>query len=53
MGRDRACRPCANTRAYLAQFRWFGGNHSDIGGSYPEPESRLSMSHSTACASRR
>jgi hypothetical protein len=22
--------------------RWFAGNHSDIGGSYPEPESRLS-----------
>src|SRR5262249_20187014 len=25
----------------LIQF-WFAGNHSDIGGSYPEPESRLS-----------
>lgn len=27
-----------------ARFRqwWFAGNHSDIGGSYPEPESRLS-----------
>ena len=22
--------------------KWFAGNHSDIGGSYPEPESRLS-----------
>jgi uncharacterized protein (DUF2235 family) len=22
--------------------RWFAGNHSDVGGSYPEPESRLS-----------
>ena len=24
------------------QHRWFAGNHSDIGGSYPEEESRLS-----------
>ncbi len=27
--------------AWLKQC-WFAGNHSDIGGSYPEPESRLS-----------
>lgn len=33
--------PRANERHWLKQI-WFAGNHSDIGGSYPEEQSRLS-----------
>lgn len=39
-GRDDGA-PHFPGHARLVQ-RWFAGNHSDIGGSYPEPESRLS-----------
>lgn len=33
---------CARTGSYRFIQMWFAGNHSDIGGSYPEEESRLS-----------
>ena len=37
-------RVCADGAREVARFRqlWFAGSHSDIGGSYPETESRLS-----------
>lgn len=41
MGRRDEGAPHYPGHARLVQ-RWFAGNHSDIGGSYPEPESRLS-----------
>lgn len=39
-GAANADRP-GDARGHFRQ-RWFAGNHSDIGGSYPEEESRLS-----------
>lgn len=33
---------CERTGSYRFIQMWFAGNHSDIGGSYPEEESRLS-----------
>lgn len=33
---------CERTGSYRFVQMWFAGNHSDIGGSYPEEESRLS-----------
>ncbi len=38
---DRVAWGSAANEGHLSQ-RWFAGNHSDIGGSYPETESRLS-----------
>ncbi|QOZ33260.1 DUF2235 domain-containing protein [Bradyrhizobium sp. CCBAU 53421] len=38
---DPAAKPNAEGPPKLVQM-WFAGNHSDIGGSYPEAESRLS-----------
>ena len=43
MGRIASDRPYQDDQGFMT-FRqyWFAGNHSDIGGSYPENESRLS-----------
>jgi hypothetical protein len=38
---DRVAWGSAANAAHLSQM-WFAGNHSDVGGSYPETESRLS-----------
>lgn len=41
-GRHDTNQPVADGAAPRLQQRWFPGNHSDVGGSYPEEESRLS-----------
>lgn len=39
---EEAMRPTANGDPPRFKQVWFAGNHSDVGGSYPETESRLS-----------
>jgi len=41
-GRDAVIRPKTSEKDEPLIQLWFAGNHSDIGGSYPEEESRLS-----------